>query len=56
VFSSHFFPKNFWFWFIILQNGTNTPCKIFGKKVVILHFGFWPQEGKKTQNEQQEAS
>ena len=26
------------------------------QKVVILHFGFWPQEPKKTQNEPQEAS
>ena len=37
--------KNFGFWFIILQNGTT--CKNFGKNVVILHFGFWPQEAKK---------
>jgi len=28
----------------------------FWQKVVILHFGFWPQEVKKTQNESQKAS
>jgi len=39
-----------------LQNGTKHHIKVFGKKVVILHSGFWPQDAKKTQNEPQEAS
>jgi hypothetical protein len=26
----------------------STSCKIFGKKVFILYFGFWSQEAKRT--------
>jgi len=44
VFSSPFFSNFFEFWFIILQNGTKHHANFFGKKVVILYFGFWPQE------------
>jgi len=32
-----------------------TSCKIFGKKVVILHFEFWPQEAKKPKKSPLEA-
>ena len=55
LFSSLFSPKNFGFWFIILQNGSKHQCKIFDKKVVILYFGFWSHEAKKHQKEPQEA-
>jgi hypothetical protein len=44
---SYFTQTNFGFWPIILQNGTKRHAKFFGKKVSILHFGFWPQEAKK---------
>jgi hypothetical protein len=27
------------------------PCKIFDKKVSILHFGFWSQEAKKKKSQ-----
>jgi hypothetical protein len=47
VFSFLFHPKKFGFWPIILQNGTKHHAKFFGKKISILHFGFWPQEAKK---------
>jgi hypothetical protein len=47
VFSFPFHPKFFGFWSIILQNRTKHYTKFFGKKVSILHFGFWPQEVKK---------
>jgi hypothetical protein len=33
----------------------NTIHFFFGKKVVILHFGFWSQEAKKSPKEPQEA-
>jgi hypothetical protein len=55
VFSFHFFPKFFRFWSIILQNGTKHHAE-FLAKVVIIHFGFWSQGVKKSQNEPQEAS
>jgi len=38
-----------------LQNGTKYHANFLAKKVVILHFGFWPQEKKKTKKEPQEA-
>jgi hypothetical protein len=44
-----FYPKNFRFWPSILQNETKHHAINFGKKIFILHFGFWPQEAKKSQ-------
>jgi hypothetical protein len=45
----HFTQKKFGFWPIILQNETKHHAKFFDKKISILHFGFWPQEAKKSQ-------
>jgi hypothetical protein len=48
VFSSLFHINFFFeFWPIILQNGTKYHAKFLTKKISILHFEFWHQEGKK---------
>jgi hypothetical protein len=47
VFSFQFHLKKFWVLAHHFIKWNLIPCKNFGKKVFILHFGFWPQEAKK---------
>jgi hypothetical protein len=46
---SHFTQKILGFGPSFCRMELNTMQKFFGKKVSILHFGFWPQEIKKNQ-------